>query len=283
MDFCSKWKTDPYDPPVTVVLEFLVSLHEKGLTYTTINTARSAISAVTIPKSNMTVGSHPLVSRFMKGVYKDSPPTPRHRSTWDVKPVLTYLSSLHPPEKLDLKSLTLKLVMLIALVSAQRGQCLHMLDIGCMKKVTNGFEFLFMEHVKQSRPGYRAPSVLLQAYPADLSLCVSTCFAEYLKRTQPLRGAESKLFISFIKPYKPVSRETISRWIRLIMESSGVDTSAFKPHSTRAAATSKAKASNVPIDEILRTAGWSSSRCFDRFYNKPVGTSTFASAVLQTD
>lgn len=172
MDFCSKWKTDPYDPPVTVVLEFLVSLHEKGLTYTTINTARSAISAVTIPKSNMTVGSHPLVSRFMKGVYKDSPPTPRYRSTWDVKPVLTYLSSLHPPEKLDLKSLTLKLVMLIALVSAQRGQCLHLLDLGCMKKVTNGFEFLFMEHVKQSRPGYRAPSVLLQAYPADLSLCV---------------------------------------------------------------------------------------------------------------
>ena len=61
MDFCSKWKTDPYDPPVTVVLEFLVSLHEKGLTYTTINTARSAISAVTIPKRNMTLGSHPLV------------------------------------------------------------------------------------------------------------------------------------------------------------------------------------------------------------------------------
>ena len=151
MDFCSEWKTDPYDPPVTVVLEFLVSLHEKGLTYTTINTARSAISAVTIPKSNMTVGSHPLVSRFMKGVYKDSPPTPRYRSTWDVKPVLTYLSSLHPPEKLDLKLLTLKLVMLIALVSAQRGQCLHMVDIGCMKKVTNGFEFLFTEHVKQSR------------------------------------------------------------------------------------------------------------------------------------
>ena len=105
-----------------------------GLTYTTINTARSAISAVTIPKNNMTMGSHPLVSRFMKGVYKDSPPTPRYQSTWDVKSVLNYLSSLQNPEKLDLKSLTLKLVMLIALVSAQRGQCLPMLDIGCMKK-----------------------------------------------------------------------------------------------------------------------------------------------------
>ena len=228
------------------------------------------------------MGSHPLVSRFMKGVYKDSPPTPRYRSTWDVKPVLTYLSSLHPPEKLDLKSLTLKLVMLIALVSAQRGQCLHMLDIGCMKKVTNGFEF---SSWNMSNKAGLVTKLHLFSCKLILMIChsVSTCLAEYLKRTQPLRGAESKLFISFIKPYKPVSRETISRWIRLIMESSGVDTSAFKPHSTRAAAMSKAKASNVPIDEILRTAGWSSSRCFDRFYNKPVGTSTFASAVLQTD
>ena len=36
-------------------------------------------------------------------------------------------------EKLDLKSLTLKLLMLIALVSAQKGQSIHMLDTACMK------------------------------------------------------------------------------------------------------------------------------------------------------
>ena len=173
--------------------------------------------------------------------------------------------------------------MLVALLSVQRGQSLHILDIGCMKELPNGFEFLLMEHVKQSRPGYRAPSVVLQAYPADSSLCVSTYLKEYLRRTKPLRGSESKLFISFTKPYKQVSSETISRWIRLVMELAGVDTKVFKPHSTRAAATSKAKAASVPLHEILRTAGWSSSRCFDQFYNKPVETSTFASAVLQID
>ena len=57
----------------------------------------------------------------------------------------------------------------------------------------------------------------------------------------------------------------------------------LKPHSTRAAATSKAKTASVPIQEILKTAGWSSSRCFDKFYDKPVESSTFASAVLQID
>jgi len=62
--------------------------------------------------------------------------------------------------------------MLIALVSAQRGQSLHMLDIQFMKEGDNFFEFALPEHIKQSRPGYKVPSVPLQAYPKDQSLCV---------------------------------------------------------------------------------------------------------------
>ena len=53
--FCSKRKSDPYDPPLTAVLDFLVSLHDKGLSYTIINTARSAISAITVTVNNLTI------------------------------------------------------------------------------------------------------------------------------------------------------------------------------------------------------------------------------------
>lgn len=284
IDFCCERQADPYNPPLTSVLDFLVSLHEKGLSYTTINTARSAISAITLSEDQNTIGCHPLVSRFMKGIYKGSPPVPRYHSTWDVQPVLNYLASKSPVDGLDLKMLTHKLIMLIALVSAQRGQSLHILDIGpgCMKELPDGYEFLLTAHIKQSRPGYKAPTVVLRAYPANPSLCVCTCLKEYLKRTKPLRGTETKLFVSFTKPYKRVSRETLSRWIRTVMTSAGVDTTIFKPHSTRAAATSKAKTASVPIQEILKTAGWSSSRCFDKFYDKPVESSTFASAILKT-
>ena len=283
LDFCSERQTNPYDPPVTAALDFLVSLHDKGLSYTTLHTARCVVSAINLSNNNMTIDSHPIVSRFMKGVYKGSPPTPRYQSTWDVELVLTYLSSLSLADKLDLKSLTLKLVMLIALVSAQRGQSINILDIQCMREASTQFEFLLSEHIKQSRPGYKVPSVVLKAYPDDPSLCVFTHLKEYLKRTKPLRGTEAKLFISFIKPHKVVSKETISRWIRMVMFAAGIDTNQFKPHSTRAAATSRAKAACVPIHEILNTAGWSSSRCFDRFYNKPLESSTFATAVLKID
>ena len=133
-DFCSKWKVNPYNPPLNTVLDFLVSLHEQGLSYTTINTARSALSAIILPTDNVNIGSHPIVSRFMKGIFKNNPPAPRYRTTWDVSPVLSYLSSLPKPNQSSMKSLTLKLVMLVALVSAQRGQSLHMLDIQFMEE-----------------------------------------------------------------------------------------------------------------------------------------------------
>ena len=47
----------------------------KGLSYTTMNTARSALSAVILPSDNVSIGSHPVVSRFMKGIYKLELPT----------------------------------------------------------------------------------------------------------------------------------------------------------------------------------------------------------------
>ena len=54
------------------------------------------------------------------------------------------------------------------------------------------------------------------------------------------------------------------------MHSSGINVEMFKPHSTRAAATSKASASFVPLHQILSTAGWSSASTFAKFYNKQI-------------
>ena len=53
----------------------------------------------------------------------------------------------------------------------------------------------------------------------------------------------------------------------------GLDTNIFKPHSTRSAATSAAKAAGV--------AGWRSTSVFGKFYNKPfLEVQSFATGVL---
>jgi hypothetical protein len=172
--FCCGQQTDPCDPPVGKFLDFLVTLYDKGYKYSTLNTARSAVSAIVIPVTNQTLGSYPLVSRFMKGIFKNNPPVQKYQTTWDVQIMLNYLSGLLDIIDLDLKSLTLKLLMLIALVSAQRGQSLHMLDISFMKVAETSYEFALPDHVKQSRPGYNTPSVVLKAYPHDMALCVAS-------------------------------------------------------------------------------------------------------------
>ena len=76
--------------------------------------------------------------------------------------------------------------MLIALVSAQRGQSMHMLDTACMKVTDSSYEFSLPEHVKQSRPSFKTPSALLKAYPIDKALCVYSHLTEYLRWTQSL-------------------------------------------------------------------------------------------------
>ena len=70
--------------------------------------------------------SQPLVVRFLKGVYESRPSVPRYVETWDVTVVLKFLATLHPPSKLTLRELTLKLVMLVSLVSGPvTGYPLH--------------------------------------------------------------------------------------------------------------------------------------------------------------
>ena len=117
-DFCSKWEVNPYNPPLNTVLVFLVSLHEQGLSYNAINTARRALSAIILPTDNVNIGSHPIVSRFMKDIFKNNPPV-ASITLHGMLAVLSYLS-LSKPTQSSLKRLTLKLGMLIALVSAQR-------------------------------------------------------------------------------------------------------------------------------------------------------------------
>ena len=79
--WCFGKSEDPISCPVNIVLEFLTDLFDKGLQYRTINTYRSAISMTHLPLDGSLIGSHPLVSRFMKGVFQSRPPCPRYLAT----------------------------------------------------------------------------------------------------------------------------------------------------------------------------------------------------------
>ena len=46
----------------------------------------------------------------------------------------------------------------------------------------------------------------------------------------------------------------------------GMDIATFKPHSTRRAASTAAIGANIPVDEILKRAGWSNATTFRDLY-----------------
>ena len=63
--FCNERKIDSFFPVVEDVVEFLNIQFEDGLGYSAINTARSALSSLGIIINGFSVGSHPLIIRFL--------------------------------------------------------------------------------------------------------------------------------------------------------------------------------------------------------------------------
>ncbi|KAK6175967.1 hypothetical protein SNE40_014339 [Patella caerulea] len=113
------------------------------------------------------------------------------------------------------------------------------------------FMFGFDTPLKTSRSGHPVKELKMCVYPMDNRLCIYVALKEYLKRTSSIRGDVDKLFVSYVKPHREVSRETIARWIRVVLDRSGVDIRKFTAHSVRAAAVSKDKINNVSIDDII--------------------------------
>ena len=161
-------------------------------------------------------------------------------------------------------------LLLVALLSGQHCQTVHALTINGMRITNDTVHFEIAKLMKTSKPGKHQGHLELKSYPLDRCLCVVTCLRQYVKLTEPIRAGHDPLWLSYSKPFKPVSRDTVRRWIKNILEKAGVNTKVFSAHSTRAAATSAAHLNNVPINIIMEAAGWSRESTFRTFYDKPV-------------
>ena len=228
------------------------------------------------------VGQHPLVSRFLKGVYNTRPPAPRYPITWDIDIILSYMSSLPDNAELGQKHLSYKLAMLLALANADRCSDLAALDLNFRTYQTNGVRFVIPGLTKSRRSGPPIEA-FYPMFMDDPKLCPVLTLRSYEERTVGHRKnthPRNSLFISIKKPFKPVKPATIGHWLKNMMKEAGIDTSLFTAHSTRGAATSKAQAVGVPMAEILKAANWSSSSTFCRFYNRPTTSSQFGQSVL---
>ena len=163
-------RNHPTSCPFNIVLEFLTDLFDKGFQYQTVNTCRSAISMTRLPVDGSLIGSHPPVSRFMKGVFQSRPPCPRYLATWDVSVVLSYLRTLSPKEDLSLTEVTLKLIMLMDLVCATGADILHKLDLQFRVFRHGGVSFTVPQLTKTPIPKKPSLKLCFPAFPQDQRL-----------------------------------------------------------------------------------------------------------------
>ena len=92
LKYCSDCNISQVNPKLQQVLDFL-TLQSKRVGYSAVATARSALSSF-IKVDGVKVGDHPLVSRFMTGLFNQKPALPRYSETWDPQIVLNHLSTL---------------------------------------------------------------------------------------------------------------------------------------------------------------------------------------------
>ena len=183
-----------------------------------------------IPIEGVSIGQHPLVSRLLKGAFQSRPPLPRYQGTWDVSVVLHHIGGHQLDQSLSLKELSLRTVMLLALTRPSRSADISKLNLKGYRNTPEGAVFTPAALAKQSRPGRNLKDFFFPRFTENERLCPVKSLTLYIERTRELRGNNDQLFISFIKPHHPVTSSTITRWLKLVMESAGIDTSVFKAH-----------------------------------------------------
>lgn len=252
-------------------------MFEEGKGYNTINSAKSAILNIVHNEEQINKAQ---LKKFMKGAFNLRPSLPKYSSTWDVNLVFTLLKKWHPPSKLDLKQLMQKTAVLLILLSGRRGNSIVKICIRDIVFEDDGVKIKIVELTKTSSTNFHVQDLHFLKF-SDSSLCLMTYLQALIDRTRIFRNSD-QLLISFRKPYRPISRDTLSRWLKDIMALSGVNMDLFKAHSARSASASKAVSHQVSLSTIMKAVGWRKAETIAKFYHKPIEEQhRFAEALLE--
>lgn len=269
--YCKNKDLDYCDCNTAQLIEYMTEKFNSGAGYSTLNSYRSALSILL----GQEITCNDTIKRFFKGVYRMKPPAPKYDTTWDPNLVLNYLDKYFPNDSISLKDLSLKTITLLALASAQRMQTLSLIKIQNIQDDSEKIQIRVDDLIKTSRPNAFQPFIVLPYIRENPKVCPALCLKSYLHRTFPLRLQEDSLFISYQKPHKKVGSQTLSHWVKSILEKSGIDIKLYGAHSTRHASTSAAHRAGVNLEVIRKAAGWSeSSNVFLKYYNKDLLKST---------
>ncbi|CAB4035917.1 Poly P3, partial [Paramuricea clavata] len=209
VSWCDQRKINPLSTSIESILEFLTGQYKEGKAYRSINVYRSALSAVLPLIDSWKVGSHPLVSQLLRGIFNLRPPQPKYSHTWKVSQLLGYIKPLGPNENLSLKNLSFKLVTLLGLTAPDRSSDLAKRDLRWRIFHPEGVSFSLSGLSKTSKPGDSPKTSFHATFKEDKDLCPVECLKFYEIKTKEFRSGDehNKLFLSHILPHNPLINE----------------------------------------------------------------------------
>ena len=134
--------------------------------------------------NGISFGKHPLVQRFMKGIFNLRPAVPRQFAVWDPDIVLDYLSTLE--YDLPLKDLSEKLVILSCILYWTRPLNCEALNIKDMLLEKGKCTFFIKRPIKTTKPGFHQSPIVFSEYPSNRKICIVTTITHYLEITKDL-------------------------------------------------------------------------------------------------
>lgn len=296
--WCREHQVDPLSCSAPEILQFLQGLLDAGKSPSTLRGMVAAVKAARVGKYKLPEDVSNLISQFLKGARRrvgrcSRPPLP----PWDLELVLGALerAPFEPLNSVDLKWLSIKTALLLALASAKRVGELQALSVHgdlCRFLPEEAGVVLrpnpaFLPKVFSDCPLNREVVELRSLYFSQMEngerrhslVCPVRALRVYVLRTQALRKTD-QLFVCF-KPERlgqPLSKARLSHWIVDAIQQAYVGTGAPFPsgvraHSTRGMATSWALWRGASISEICTAATWSVPSTFARFYQLNVAAS----------
>lgn len=120
------------------------------------------------------------------------------------------------------------------LATGQRLQTIAPINIKNIKEDENDLRNFIPDLIKTSGPKRPQPCQDFRYFQENKRICVATLLKAYLVQTESLRSISSDtLFLSHKTPHKPVSKQTLSRWVKGVLKDAGINTDIFQAHSVR--------------------------------------------------
>lgn len=156
-----------------------------------------------------------------------------------------------------------------------------------MRIQQQGISFVRCGLAKQDRQNHTMRKIFVPSFSENEKLDPKRHLLSYLDKTSEFRkqlnnDQRGKLFLSFSKPHKPVTSQTISRWILQVIKMAYPDDSLdnVKAHSTRAIGPSWALYKGASLHSVLEAADWSCESTFGRFYLRDLSVDVLDTCTL---